>query len=110
MFIGRDKIDEFRTVVLDGRYAFGVYVGAVEGKFANGAYKSAERSGGGILITVYNRMCRDLVRFIVKRFYEHIRVLENRNRLFILDYNVMFYSFSITFVILTYVLLYFRNL
>ncbi|CAG8731212.1 14775_t:CDS:2, partial [Dentiscutata erythropus] len=23
-----------------------VYVGAVEGKFANGAYKSAERSGG----------------------------------------------------------------
>ncbi|CAG8810584.1 22056_t:CDS:1, partial [Racocetra persica] len=83
----QDKIDEFRTVVLDERYAFRVYVGAVEGKFANGAYKSAERSGGGILITVYNIICRDLVKFIVERFYEHIRVLENRNKLFILDYN-----------------------
>ncbi|CAG8797802.1 45871_t:CDS:2, partial [Gigaspora margarita] len=40
--IGRDKINEFRTVVLDGRYAFRVYVGVVEGKFTKGVYKSAE--------------------------------------------------------------------
>ncbi|CAG8668518.1 5097_t:CDS:2, partial [Scutellospora calospora] len=58
--IGRDKIDEFRTVVRDGKYAFGVSVGALEEKFAIGAYKSAERSESDIIITVYNRMCQDI--------------------------------------------------
>ncbi|CAG8606546.1 336_t:CDS:2 [Dentiscutata heterogama] len=60
--IGRDKVDEFRTVVRDGKYAFGVLVGALEENFAIGAHKSAKKSEGGdeVIITVYNRMCQDI--------------------------------------------------
>ncbi|CAG8805301.1 3191_t:CDS:1, partial [Racocetra fulgida] len=68
----RDKIDEFRTVVRDGKFAFGVFVGVLEEKFKKGAYESAKSSEGDIIITVYNRMCQDIERFIAGRFSEQI--------------------------------------
>ncbi|CAG8735791.1 25711_t:CDS:2, partial [Racocetra persica] len=43
---------------------------ALEEKFAIGAYRSAERSEGNIVITVYNRMCEDIERFIKKRIID----------------------------------------
>lgn len=79
--ICHDKIDEFRTVVRDGNYAFGVFVRVLEKK---------NWSEGDIIIIVYNRMCQDIERFITARFYEQTHRLENRIRVFRLDYNLMF--------------------
>ncbi|RIB08434.1 hypothetical protein C2G38_2111114 [Gigaspora rosea] len=55
-------------------------------------------------------MCQDIKRLITGRLNEQIRILENRNRLFILNYNLMYYSFSLTFIILYHVLLFYRYL
>ncbi|CAG8540266.1 21314_t:CDS:10 [Dentiscutata erythropus] len=79
---GHDKVDEFRTVVRDGKYAFGVIVGATEENFAIGAHKSAKKSEGDdeVIITVYNRMCQDIEWFIAGRFHEQINALEDRNK------------------------------
>ncbi|CAG8752164.1 13253_t:CDS:2, partial [Gigaspora margarita] len=41
--LGHDKIDEFRTIVLDWKYLFGVYIEMVKEKFVKGAYKLAKR-------------------------------------------------------------------
>ncbi|RIB17702.1 hypothetical protein C2G38_2186641 [Gigaspora rosea] len=48
----------------------------VEDRFAIEAHKSAERSGGDIIITMYNRMCQNIERFITARFNEQVRVLD----------------------------------
>ncbi|CAG8786369.1 12068_t:CDS:2, partial [Racocetra persica] len=83
--IGQDKIDKFRTVVLDGRYAFGVYVGAMKGKFANGAYKLAKRSGGGCKIAqVATEKCRfdmlDTFNQILEELYKTDESIDKTNR------------------------------
>lgn len=41
--IDREEIDGFRTVVKDGKYDFGVFVGVIDEKISVGAYLSAER-------------------------------------------------------------------
>ncbi|CAG8840029.1 8351_t:CDS:2, partial [Racocetra persica] len=58
--IGQNEADELKTVVREGNFDFGILVGVLEEKIALGAYKSAERSGGDIIVTLYTRMCRDI--------------------------------------------------
>ncbi|CAG8671355.1 21687_t:CDS:2, partial [Dentiscutata erythropus] len=87
--ISCDKVDEFRTVVRDGKYAFGVLVGALEENFAIGAYKSAKKSEGDdeIIIIVYNRMCQD-IKCIGGNFDKWARRKEYRGYIHIPSFNV----------------------
>ncbi|CAG8804562.1 9281_t:CDS:2, partial [Cetraspora pellucida] len=92
----REEADAFLTVVRRGNFDFGILVGVLEQKIAKGAYDAADESGGDIIVTLYTRMCQDIKRLIAGRLTEQIRILENRNRLFILNYNLIYYSFSVT--------------
>ncbi|KAF0457897.1 hypothetical protein F8M41_001075 [Gigaspora margarita] len=53
----RKEVDEFRSVVSDGRFDFGVVVGVLEEKISDEAYNSAERSEHDIIVTTYRKMC-----------------------------------------------------
>lgn len=56
-YISRKEVDEFRSVVSDGRFDFGVVVGVLEEKISDEAYNSAERSEHDIIVTTYRKMC-----------------------------------------------------
>ncbi|CAG8568330.1 11143_t:CDS:2 [Acaulospora morrowiae] len=76
--IERRHIDEFRKVVKDGCFDFGVFVGVSERRISVSAYSSAARSECDTIVTTYRNMCRDIKNLIAGRLKQKYRVLENR--------------------------------
>ncbi|CAG8737757.1 10646_t:CDS:2 [Cetraspora pellucida] len=56
-YISRKEVDEFRSVVGDGKFDFEVVVGVLEEKISDKAYTSAEKSEHDIIVTTYRNMC-----------------------------------------------------
>ncbi|CAG8658159.1 5640_t:CDS:2, partial [Dentiscutata heterogama] len=73
----RKEVDEFRSVVSDGGFDFGVVVGVLEEKISDEAYNSAERSEHGIIVTTYRNMCRNIKNLIAGRLSQEFRALED---------------------------------
>ncbi|CAG8618857.1 21565_t:CDS:2, partial [Dentiscutata erythropus] len=76
----RKEVDEFRSVVGDGGFDFGVVVGVLEEKISDEAYTSAEKSEHDIIITTYRNMCRNIKNLIAGRLIQEFRALEDRRR------------------------------
>ncbi|CAG8618161.1 21159_t:CDS:2, partial [Racocetra persica] len=72
----RKEVDEFRSVVSDSRFDFGV----IEEKISDEAYNSAEISEHDIIVTTYRDMCRNIENLIAGRLSQRFRVLEDRCR------------------------------
>ncbi|CAG8633030.1 20294_t:CDS:2 [Gigaspora margarita] len=73
-YISRKEVDEFRSVVSDGRFDFGVVVGVLEEKISDEAYNSAERSEHDIIVTTYRKIQE------FRALEDRRRFLENRRR------------------------------
>ncbi|CAG8703341.1 10330_t:CDS:2, partial [Cetraspora pellucida] len=72
--------DEFRSVVRDGGFEFGVVVGVLEEKISDEAYISAEKSEHDIIVTTYRNMCQNIKSLIAGRLSQKLRDLEDRRR------------------------------
>ncbi|CAG8506214.1 5711_t:CDS:2, partial [Racocetra fulgida] len=82
---GKDIIIE--TVIREGCFDIGVYVGALYKRFSAGAHKAARKSDD-LILTTYKSMCQDIWNLITYRlrqkartFEERVRLLEERIRL-----------------------------
>ncbi|CAG8808532.1 27423_t:CDS:2, partial [Racocetra persica] len=78
--LARKEVDEFRSVVGDGGFDFGVVVGVLEEKISDEAYTSAEKSEHDIIVTTYRNMCRNIKNLIAGRLIQEFRALEDRRR------------------------------
>ena len=118
LLLDRSHVDELETIIrrgnnLDtvvrkGRFSFGILVSVEEDRISNEAIDRAITSECDISVITYHNLCEVIVWLVVCRLTEQILILENGNREFTLDYNLIYRWFTLTFVFLYYIFLAYR--
>ncbi|CAG8593417.1 4136_t:CDS:2 [Dentiscutata heterogama] len=78
--IDRKLLDEFKTVVREGDFDFGVFVGVLDRRISLGAYVSAGKSEHDIIVATYKNMCENIKNLIAGRLSQKFCALEDRRR------------------------------